>query len=88
MAKKEILTLEEVSHYLRMSKDTIYRMVQNSDLPGFKVGSKNWRFKKESIDEWLTNQEKQHGTKAKPKKMINNKMKGGDCARCKTFRSK
>lgn len=51
MIKTEVLTLAEVSKYLRSSRDTIYRMARRGDIPCFKVGS-NWRFKKSKIDEW------------------------------------
>jgi excisionase family DNA binding protein len=57
VAKKEILTLQEVSKYLRVSKDTIYRLAWGKAIPCFKVGG-NWRFRKSKIDEWLEKQER------------------------------
>ena len=51
MIKVEVLTLIEVSKYLRASRDTIYRMARRGDIPCFRVGS-NWRFKRSVIDAW------------------------------------
>ena len=42
----------------RISKPTLYKLVQDGRLPGQKVG-KRWRFHREAIDEWL----KQHPEK-------------------------
>ena len=49
--KKRLLTVKEVAGYLRVNQTTIYRLVQKSQIPSFKVGG-NWRFNLESIDEW------------------------------------
>lgn len=51
MIKAEVLTLIEVSKYLRASRDTIYRMARRGDIPCFRVG-RNWRFKRSVIDAW------------------------------------
>lgn len=48
----EILTLEEVSRYLRLNKSTVYRMAQAGKIPAVKVG-KVWRFKACKVNEWL-----------------------------------
>ena len=50
------MTVDEVAKYLRMKKVTIYKHAQDGKLPGFKVGSK-WRFKKVTIDKWITDKE-------------------------------
>ncbi len=47
-----ILTLKEVSNYLRVNKATVYRMAQGGKIPAMKVG-KVWRFQQEKIKEWL-----------------------------------
>jgi excisionase family DNA binding protein len=49
---EKLLTLEEVADYLRLSKDTVYRMASAGKLPASKVGSQ-WRFRKEDVDQWL-----------------------------------
>jgi len=63
MAPKEkfsLMTLDEVARYLRMKKVTIYKHAQEGKVPGFKVGSK-WRFKRSTIDKWITGKEKSKG---------------------------
>ena len=54
--QKEVLTVEEMAHYLRIRPLTIYKHASGGRLPGFKVGS-HWRFKKSTIDEWIRAQE-------------------------------
>jgi excisionase family DNA binding protein len=51
-----VMTVEELADYLKMKVVTIYKHAQEGKLPGFKVGSK-WRFKKDTIDEWIKSQE-------------------------------
>ncbi|MDY0110244.1 MAG: helix-turn-helix domain-containing protein [Candidatus Krumholzibacteria bacterium] len=46
------MTLTEVAAYLRLSKDTVYRMASGGRLPASKVGSQ-WRFRREDVDQWL-----------------------------------
>lgn len=46
------MTLVEVAAYLRLSKDTVYRMASSGKLPASKVGSQ-WRFRKKDVDQWL-----------------------------------
>lgn len=52
----EFLTAEEVAEYLRLPLSTVYKLVQEKKLPGFKVG-KHWRFRKETFKEWVKAQE-------------------------------
>ena len=49
--KSRVLTVEEVSSYLRVHPSTIYRMLKKNQLPAFRVGS-DWRFNVEAIDKW------------------------------------
>jgi len=48
----ELMTVEEVAAYLRVTKKTIYRLLKRGSIPAIKVGHQ-WRFKKNSIDDWL-----------------------------------
>lgn len=48
----ELMTLEEVAGYLKVTKKTIYRLLRRSSIPATKVGSQ-WRFSRPSIDKWL-----------------------------------
>ncbi|WP_324095559.1 helix-turn-helix domain-containing protein [Candidatus Binatus sp.] len=49
--KSRVLTVQEVSSYLRVHPSTIYRMLKKNQLPAFRVGS-DWRFTVEAIDKW------------------------------------
>jgi excisionase family DNA binding protein len=49
--KDKVLTVQEVSTYLRVHPSTIYRMLKKNQLPAFRVGS-DWRFTVEAIDKW------------------------------------
>jgi excisionase family DNA binding protein len=51
----EILTLEEVAHYLRLKPQTIYKWAQERRIPAVKLG-KEWRFRKSVLDRWLDDQ--------------------------------
>jgi excisionase family DNA binding protein len=51
----EILTLEEVAHYLRLKPQTIYKWAQERRIPAVKLG-KEWRFRKSLLDRWLDEQ--------------------------------
>ncbi len=52
----ETLTIPELSKYLNISSQTIRRGIKNGDIPYFKV-SGTIKFSKNSIDEWIHNQE-------------------------------
>jgi len=49
--KSSVLTVQDVSSYLRVHPSTIYRMLKKNQLPAFRVGS-DWRFTVEAIDKW------------------------------------
>ena len=49
--KSRVLTVREVSSYLRVHPSTIYRMLRKNQLPAFRVGS-DWRFTVDAIDRW------------------------------------
>ncbi|HYT71062.1 MAG TPA: helix-turn-helix domain-containing protein [Gemmatimonadales bacterium] len=51
----EILTIEEVARYLRLTPQTIYKWAQEKRIPAAKLG-KEWRFRKSIIDQWLDEQ--------------------------------
>jgi excisionase family DNA binding protein len=50
--RDEILTLEELAEYLKVSPWTIYRFVRERNLPSYKIGGQ-WRFRKEQVDAWI-----------------------------------
>lgn len=47
-----LMTLEEVAAYLRLSKDTVYRLAHGRKIPASKVGNQ-WRFRRGDVDAWL-----------------------------------
>ena len=49
----EILTIDELAAYLKISKSTLYKLAVEDKLPGQKIG-KRWRFHKNAIDAWVT----------------------------------
>lgn len=51
-SNNEVMTLDELSVYLKIPKSTLYKLVQEGRLPGQKIG-KQWRFGKHGIDQWL-----------------------------------
>ena len=51
----DILTLEEVASYLRLTPQTIYKWAQEKRIPAAKLG-KEWRFRRSIIDRWLDEQ--------------------------------
>jgi len=54
-----VLTIEELSVYLKIPKSTLYKLVREGKIPSQKVG-RHLRFHRESIDEWLK-REDEHG---------------------------
>ena len=55
-----VMTIEELSIYLKIPKSTVYKLVQDGRIPGKKLG-KQWRFGKKAINEWLNNQPQKVG---------------------------
>jgi excisionase family DNA binding protein len=52
MAKK-ILTVSELADHLSVHRITIYRLLKNGSIPGFKIG-RVWRFELDQIATWMT----------------------------------
>jgi len=69
----EILTIREVSAYLKVTERTIYRLSAAKRIPAFKVGGA-WRFSKAEIDQWIHRQSEEQSTSDEPGK------KGGNDA--------
>ncbi|TCP60650.1 AlpA family transcriptional regulator [Rhodovulum bhavnagarense] len=56
----DILTIKEVSAYLKITEKTAYRLTAEGKIPGFKVGGA-WRFRKQEIDAWIDERMKDSG---------------------------
>lgn len=54
-----LMTVNDVSEYLRISRASVYRLVKERKIPVSRIG-KHLRFRKGVIDEWLTHMEKKN----------------------------
>jgi len=53
MNEKEIMTVKQVSEYLQMHEHTIYKLARSGQIPSLKIAGQ-WRFKKDVIDKWIS----------------------------------
>lgn len=56
--KTDVITIRELAAYLKMAEKTLYRLVAEGSVPGFKGGGAG-RFRSSEIDKWILRQEKQ-----------------------------
>lgn len=47
-------TIEELAVYIKLSKFTLYWLVQSGEVPG-QTNGRHWRFSRAVIDGWLSN---------------------------------
>ena len=52
MKDDDILTIDEVAKYLRVSDRTVYEWAQKGEIPSGKIGTV-WRFKKAELEKWV-----------------------------------
>jgi len=55
----EIMTLDEVATYLKVTTRTIYRMLDENQIPAFKVRGA-WRFRRSDLDAWINQNVSEH----------------------------
>lgn len=48
----EVLTLDEASEFLKLSKSTLYNLARKGEVPACRVG-RSWRFVKAGLLRWL-----------------------------------
>jgi len=48
----ELLTLDDVAKYLKVSDRTVYEWAQKGEIPAGKIGTV-WRFKKSELEQWV-----------------------------------
>lgn len=48
----QVLTIEEVATYLRLSRKTAYRMARSGELPAFKAAN-HWRVRRVELEGWI-----------------------------------
>ncbi len=53
MSESEIMTIEDVAKFLRVSEKTVYDWAQKGEIPGGKLGN-NWRFSRKEIERWVS----------------------------------
>jgi len=51
-SKSELMTAEETCRYLKITPRTLYRYLQNHQIPAFKLG-KEWRFVRSDLEQWI-----------------------------------
>ena len=44
--------MEEMSKYLYVRSDTVYRWIDRHNMPAHRMG-RLWKFKKDEVDEWV-----------------------------------
>lgn len=54
MINGNLMTIEDLATYLKVSRRTIYEWLKTNKIPALKLVGQ-WRFKKEKIDDWLEN---------------------------------
>jgi excisionase family DNA binding protein len=50
-SEAKVLTVSELAEYLRVHHSTLYRLLKQQQLPGFKIDS-DWRFNVEALEQW------------------------------------
>lgn len=48
------VSVQEIAHYLGISKETVYRWLEAKKIPAHKIG-RQWKFKIKEVDFWITN---------------------------------
>jgi excisionase family DNA binding protein len=46
------LSVDEIAEHLGIKRDTVYRWVNDRQMPGHKIG-RLWKFNKLEVDEWV-----------------------------------
>lgn len=66
--KKEdrMMTIDELSEYLRMSKSKIFALVKSNTIPSHRIGRKTLRFLESEIQEFISRTDKQTGFIGQP----------------------
>jgi len=45
-------SLKEICGYLGVSRDTIFKWIDNKNMPAHKMG-RQWKFKLDEVDKWI-----------------------------------
>jgi len=58
MVSSNLMTIEDLADYLKVTRRTIYDWLKHNKIPALKLVGQ-WRFKKDKIDDWLEGQQSQ-----------------------------
>jgi excisionase family DNA binding protein len=47
-----MMTLQQVTEYLNCHATTVYRLLRQREIPGFKFG-RGWRFRRSDLEQWI-----------------------------------
>jgi len=47
-----IMTVAEAAEYLRVHRSTLYKLIRHHRIPAFKIGSGDYRLKRDAIVKW------------------------------------
>jgi len=53
MELDNLLTVKEVAELLRVSTQTLYKMLEQGSIPALRIGNQ-WRFERQQVTDWLT----------------------------------
>lgn len=46
------LSIEEIGEYLGIKRDSVYKMINEREMPSHKIG-RSWKFKRDEVDDWV-----------------------------------
>ena len=52
MMDERWLSMKEISEYLGVTRETIYKWIEDRKMPGHRMG-KFWKFKRDEVDVWV-----------------------------------
>ncbi|MGO9264747.1 MAG: helix-turn-helix domain-containing protein [Candidatus Binataceae bacterium] len=65
-----MMTVREVSSYLRIHPSVVYKLLRRGELPGFRIGT-DWRFNAEVLDRWLRERRGDRGQASSGARVLN-----------------
>jgi excisionase family DNA binding protein len=65
LSNETLWTVSDVAHFLNVTPKTVYRLVQNGEIPSFKMGWV-WRFREQEVRQWLEQQRAAEPPKKRP----------------------